>query len=256
MWAYACGMCSEQTLMFDHEDLSLEAIAVEAVRDADLSYCKFLSANDTGATGGHQSGILINRTAWPLLFNESDRNEHIAKRNVTVLWQDDWETISTFTYYQSKGELRLTKFGRDFPYLDPSMTGALFVLARKASDYYVAFILDGDELVDGFLASFGMGPQDTGRLIDARGVKRNNQSAQEDCEIESYVWSLGLTPDVPFPKSNDVSAIARQIQRDVYNHEEMLVENPDFKLVSHCRHRHKHGYSVICSAYAAAVGGC
>lgn len=227
-------MPSEQPLLFDDEQ-PLESIAVDAVRNADLSYCKFLSANDTGATGGHQSGILINKNAWPLLFDDSYRGMAIARRGATVRWQDERETTSTFIYYRSKNELRLTRFGRGFPYLNPSVTGALFVLARLSPDYYQAFILDGDVAVDGFLSAFNMGPQDTGRLIDGRGVRGNFYTIQERNEIVSYVSSLGLTPESPFPESMEVSAEARRIQTDVYDHESLVFTNPDFKLVEFTR---------------------
>lgn len=33
--------------------------AIDAVLRGSLAFCKFLSANDTGKTGGHQSGIYI-----------------------------------------------------------------------------------------------------------------------------------------------------------------------------------------------------
>ena len=32
--------------------------AIDAVLRGTLAFCKFLSANDTGETGGHQSGFL------------------------------------------------------------------------------------------------------------------------------------------------------------------------------------------------------
>lgn len=37
--------------------------AVQSVLNSEMGFCKFLSANDTGATGGHQSGILISKSA-------------------------------------------------------------------------------------------------------------------------------------------------------------------------------------------------
>ena len=37
--------------------------ATDAVVSGKMSYCKFLSANDSGETGGHQSGILISKSA-------------------------------------------------------------------------------------------------------------------------------------------------------------------------------------------------
>lgn len=33
--------------------------AINAIMNSELAFCKFLSANDTGKTGGHQSGIYI-----------------------------------------------------------------------------------------------------------------------------------------------------------------------------------------------------
>lgn len=41
------------------EILSYSQQAINAVNKGDKAFCKFLSANDTGLTGGHQSGIYI-----------------------------------------------------------------------------------------------------------------------------------------------------------------------------------------------------
>ena len=38
---------------------SIAASAIDAVAKGKMAYCKFLSANDTGDTGGHQAGIYI-----------------------------------------------------------------------------------------------------------------------------------------------------------------------------------------------------
>ena len=43
---------------------------IQSVLDSEMSFCKFLSANDSGATGGHQSGILISKKAATMLFSE------------------------------------------------------------------------------------------------------------------------------------------------------------------------------------------
>ena len=54
--------------------MSENSIAMQAVdsavRGGDV-YCKFLSANDSGETGGHQSGILISKTAIFINFTEN-----------------------------------------------------------------------------------------------------------------------------------------------------------------------------------------
>ena len=103
------------------------AQAIQSVLNSEQAYCKFLSANDSGATGGHQSGILISKAATDMLFAQNVENESILKRTVEIRWQNNLLTQSCFTYYSSKNELRITKFGRNFPFLNPEQTGSLFV---------------------------------------------------------------------------------------------------------------------------------
>ena len=59
--------------------------AVEAVLSGKKAYCKFLSANDSGETGGHQSGILISKTAKDMLYTEQElRENHILKKTAMI----------------------------------------------------------------------------------------------------------------------------------------------------------------------------
>lgn len=39
--------------------------AIQAVLSGQRAYCKFLAANDTGLTGGHQAGIYISKPSIP-----------------------------------------------------------------------------------------------------------------------------------------------------------------------------------------------
>ena len=48
----------------------LSDAAVYAVNNGEKSFCKFLSANDTGLTGGHQAGIYVSKPSVPVIFNE------------------------------------------------------------------------------------------------------------------------------------------------------------------------------------------
>ena len=50
----------------------MENIASKLISDTANSeriFCKFLSANDTGETGGHQSGIYIPKNSVALIFD-------------------------------------------------------------------------------------------------------------------------------------------------------------------------------------------
>ena len=55
-------------------------LAIKSVKGARNSFCKFLSANDTGATGGHQSGILVSKSASGMMFQEYLPSTGILKR--------------------------------------------------------------------------------------------------------------------------------------------------------------------------------
>ena len=76
-------------------------IAITSVLNSEKSFCKFLSANDTGATGAHQSGILISKTAMEMLFSrEQLEQEGIftkqAEENYSGYFLDTEEEIEEF----------------------------------------------------------------------------------------------------------------------------------------------------------------
>lgn len=198
--------------------------AIHSALNSQETYCKFLSANDSGATGGHQSGILISKNAQNMLFNESLENANILKRTVEIQWQNDIFTQSSFTYYRSKNELRITKFGRNFPYLTPDQTGALFVLTKQDADQYKAYILETEDDINQFLDAFGIGPTETNKMLDIRGI---SPEAQENLAIQEFIRTL----TVDFPLSDEMSAAARDIQNQVHDHLDYIRTNPDIKIL-------------------------
>lgn len=198
--------------------------AIQSVLNSRQAYCKFLSANDSGATGGHQSGILISKSAKDMMFTQKLENENILKRTVEIQWQNDICTQSSFTYYSSKNELRITKFGRNFPFLNPDQTGALFVFTRQDDDMYSGFFLETEEDIEQFLGAFGISSTETNRLIDTGSIL---PETQEKIAIQEFID--GLTVD--FPLSDVMSAASRDIQNRVYNHLEFIRTNPDRKII-------------------------
>lgn len=198
--------------------------AIQSVLNSQQAYCKFLSANDSGATGGHQSGILISKSAKDMMFTQALKNENILKRTVEIQWQNDLRTESSFTYYSSKNELRITKFGRSFPFLNPEQTGALFVFTRQSADQYSAFFLETEDDIEQFLSAFGIGPTETNHMIDTSAVL---PETQERIAIQEFIDTL----TVDFPLSDVMSAAARDIQNRVYNHLEYIRTNPDRKII-------------------------
>lgn len=200
--------------------------AIKSVLNSEKGFCKFLSANDTGATGGHQSGILISKSAVEMMFSKQELEQAgIPKRTVKIRWQDDFETESCFTYYESKNELRITRFGRGFPFLKPEQTGALFVFTQQTGFDYCGYFLETDEEIEEFLDTFGISPTETNSLIDTGKI---SSETQEKLAIQEFISGL----DVDFPASDVMSAAARTIEEKAYDHVEYILTNPDEKIIS------------------------
>ena len=101
-----------------------------------------------------------------LFTDEEMKNNPILKKPVKVNWQNgQLTTDSVFTWYASKHELRLTRFGKNFPFINPEYTGALFVLVKNTEEDYSAYILNTDEDIQQFLDAFGITPAETNRLV-------------------------------------------------------------------------------------------
>src|SRR5688500_4173570 len=105
---------------------NIVAQAIQSVQKGELAYCKFLSPNDTKATKAHQSGYLVGKPSWSLFLHKEPKKQNgeiIKISDFTIKWQGDFETDCTFTYYPSKDELRLTGFGKGFPFREESNVG-------------------------------------------------------------------------------------------------------------------------------------
>lgn len=200
--------------------------AIQAVIGSQQSYWKFLSANDTGLTGGHQAGIYVAKPSVPILFDTPGERGHNKERWVKIRWQDGSETDTRFIYYGqgTRNEYRMTNFGRGFPFLRPEYTGALFVMAQYSPDDYQAYVLNTEDEIEQFLGAFNLSPAEANRLIMAEQVR---PETQEDLAIQRFIAEL----TVDFPASEEMSAAARAIQNSVYDHLEYIQTDPDRKII-------------------------
>ena len=194
--------------------------AVNATLKAQESFCKFLSANDSGETGGHQAGIYISKPSISILFDEPGVKGH--NKWVKVKWQNDFFTDTRFIYYGqgTRNEYRITNFGRGFPFLKPEFTGALFVLNKYTDTDYTGFILNSEDEIQTFLDTFGLTPAETNRIIETKGVSSESREKQE---IDAFINSL----KDDFPASFEMSRAAQMIHLKVYADEINLLANPD-----------------------------
>lgn len=200
--------------------------AINSILNSEIGFCKFFSANDTGATGGHQSGIYIPKSSIHILFSEAGHKGENKDRWVKVKWQDDFVTNTRFIYYGrgTRNEYRITNFGRDFPFLTTEYTGALFVFAKKSEENYLGYVLNTDDEIETFLSAFGLSPTETNCLIDTGRVQ---PETHEQIAVQEFINNL----DVDFPSSEIMSLAARDIQNKVYNHIEYIQTNPDWKII-------------------------
>lgn len=200
--------------------------AIQAVLNGKTAFCKFLSANDTGKTGGHQAGIYIPKKSVKILFSEQGLKGENKEKWVNVEWQNNTETNTRFIYYGkgTRNEYRITNFGRDFPFLSAEYTGALFVLVKRNEENYSGYILNSDADINGFLNAFNLSPTDTNQLISKNNIY---SETHEDLEIQEFIKNL----NIDFPSSEIMSATARHIQNIVYDHMEYIQTNPDKKII-------------------------
>lgn len=112
------------------------------MRDRPNRVTKVLSANDTGKTGGHQSGILIPRDDRLLAFfptlNDREKNPRCLLHFVDE-WQERW--TFAFIYYNNRffggtrNEYRLTRM-TDFFRRRNAKTGDSLILTRDEHSGY------------------------------------------------------------------------------------------------------------------------
>lgn len=215
----------------ENNDMTLSQKAIRSVRNGQMAFCKFLSANDTGLTGGHQCGIYIPKCARHLIFDQDGERGSNMKRLAKIRWQGDYVTESKFIYYGTgtRNEYRITRFGRDFDLLKPKNTGALVVLVRNSEEDYDGWVLEYEDDINDFLNTFGMSPTDTGDLIHMDG-----KFMPEDLDVLALqkmdIFIQGLKGG--FPCAKEMSATARQIYNDIYDHIENIIQKPDKELLA------------------------
>lgn len=204
---------------------SYSEAAIQAVNMGKRAFCKMLSANDTGKTGGHQSGIYIPKTAVSILFDVPGKRGENKKKYVKIRWQNDFTTDSVFTYYGkgTRNEYRITRFGRGFELLQEKHTGDLFVFVQLDAEDYEGFLLSSEDDIDAFLNYFGMSPADTG-LIEKQ---RDSADSEMERRMAQFIAVMGTS----FPETKRMSEEARSIFDAVYNERQKIIQNPDERLL-------------------------
>ncbi|MBQ3362586.1 MAG: restriction endonuclease [Muribaculaceae bacterium] len=151
--------------------------AIQSVQKSKAAWCRFITGNDTGTTGSHQAGFYIPKCASELLFDKPGVKGENKEKFVQIKWQDDFTTDSRMIYYgkATRNEYRVTRFGRNFPFLQDDNVGDLLILAKFTEEDYAGYVLSSDGDIDEFFATFNLAPGETNQLIDIDGIAKPNE---------------------------------------------------------------------------------
>lgn len=189
-------------------------LVTSKVQQAKSALCKFITANDTGLTGGHQCGFHISKEAWTMFLDKEPIKGVNIDIPIRIHWQNNFNTDSRFKYYGvgTRNEYRITRFGRGFPFLNDENVGDLLVLARFDKDYYEAFVLQTDDDIDEFFSFFNLSYDKTNQIID---VKQTGQPEQRlKILINSFVAEFDSFPE---------TRIMAKGARDCYNEANRII---------------------------------
>ena len=197
--------------------------AVRSVRQSKAAWCRFITGNDTGTTGSHQAGFYVPKCASELLFDEPGRKGENKEKTVQIKWQDDFTTESCMKYYGqgTRNEYRITRFGRNFPFLQDDNVGDLLIIAKFTEEDYVGYVLSSDEDIDEFFATFNLPPDETNQLIDVSEIVMPDDTiAQLLLEFVNRFNS--------FPETKTMATGARNCFNRAYNiADTTLISSPD-----------------------------
>ncbi|MFC6644678.1 type II restriction endonuclease [Granulicella cerasi] len=166
---------------------------------------KFISRNNVGLTGSHECGFYLPKIVHGLFTPHGPEKGANSKHDLTITWQDGRVTESVITFYGNKtrSEYRLTRFGKDFPFLNEGVVGDMLVLISTAPGEALAYVLDFDEDIEEIQSTLGVDAFGKwGVFIDGAPATEENEDACVERRIRQF--SAGFTSFPP----NDVFSAA------------------------------------------------
>ena len=183
--------------------------AIQSVTQSKGAFCRFLSANDTHATGGHQYGFLLPIAAYPIIFNHDKVKGENKDKTVKIRWQNDLMTESRMIYYgKAKNELRITRFGNNFPFLEEEHVGDLLIVSKQTDDDYEGFVLSTEEDIDTFMLHFNLSADRPNQIIDILNKRREENTTQ--AAIDKAIKDLQ-----DFPQTSEMGKMAQEIYNNL-----------------------------------------
>lgn len=166
--------------------------AIAAVKTYQYSFCKFVSANDAGATGAHQAGLYIPKNSIKLMFDEPGRKGENKEKFASIEWFDGEISECRFIYYGqgTRNEYRITRLGRSFK------EGQLVILTKISEESYLGFLLSGESEKRQFLAELELSEEDTNSLILNNIISTGDYSFRPRARIIKVIGQELISNDV------------------------------------------------------------
>lgn len=182
--------------------------AIEDALQHGNAILKFISPNDVGITGSHQCGFYLPISVWEMYTANAPERGRNAEHEVEITWPDDRITQSRVKWYGvgTRSEYRLTRFGRDFPWLAADTVGDLLVLVPRNHHQFAAYVLDLDDDIEEIQAALGV------ELFERWGVYQHGAPRIEtENQCLDRELRLFAAPLADFPNGAAFSAAARRI---------------------------------------------
>lgn len=182
--------------------------AIQSVTQSKGAFCRFLSANDTHATSGHQCGFLLPIASYPIIFNQEKVKGENKDKTVKIRWQNDIVTDSRMIYYgKAKNELRITRFGNDFPYLDEEHVGDLLIIAKQTDEDYDGFVLSTEDDIDTFMLHFNLAADRPSQIIDVANIANTEE---ESTGLQQAI-NDAIKDLKDFPQTSEMGKMAQEL---------------------------------------------
>ena len=194
---------------------------IEQINVAEAAFCRFVTANDVSLKS-HQSGFLVSKAAATILFDsEVIKKRENSHNSIRIRWQNCFETASKAHYYGAKkNELRITCFGRNFPFLKEKYVGSLLVMCKISHNYYTAVFLTDDDDIDDFYSQYNIASVERSYVIKGQGDTPNEKLQNR---IQGFVAETS-----GFPSTKEMSEMARTLFNEEFGvKESSILKDPD-----------------------------
>lgn len=184
--------------------------AIQSVMQSKGAFCRFISANDTHANDSHQAGFLMPIAAYPLIFNQEKVKGENKDLMVNIRWQNDRITNNRMIYYgKAKNELRITRFGKNFPFFDEEYVGDLLIVAKHTDENYEGYVLSTEDDIETFMSYFNLSVERPNQMIDV--IPRLSEDDILQAAIDDAIKDLQ-----DFPHTSDMGRMAQALYNKLH----------------------------------------